>query len=88
MITLSEFLPTRPHAPWARCRLIGVTHAIVKCAPGLTDLPALPPAPAHPGTPPPRRNPQPPDFPLTRYAHAWYACGPNLITFLIISRIP
>jgi mannonate dehydratase len=40
MITLSEFLPARRHALWTLCRQIGVTHAIVKCAPEQTGLPA------------------------------------------------
>jgi mannonate dehydratase len=38
-LILAEFLPTKPHRLWALSRQIGVTHAIVKCAPDLTGKP-------------------------------------------------
>src|SRR5688500_11619218 len=33
---LTEFLPPRPQVLWQLSRQMGVTHAIVKCAPELT----------------------------------------------------
>ena len=37
---ITEFLPARPSRLWDWCRQLGVTHAICKCAPELTGLPA------------------------------------------------
>lgn len=35
---LTEFLPPQPHVLWQLSRQLGVTHAIVKCAPELTGM--------------------------------------------------
>ena len=37
---LTEFLPAKPHLSWDHALQLGVTHAICKCAPELTGLPA------------------------------------------------
>ncbi len=39
-LTLAEFLPATPHRLWQLARQVGVNHAVVKCAPELTGLPA------------------------------------------------
>ncbi len=37
---LADFLPATPDRSWALARQVGITHAICKCAPELTGLPA------------------------------------------------
>jgi D-mannonate dehydratase len=37
---LADFLPATPDRSWQLARQLGVTHAICKCAPELTGLPA------------------------------------------------
>lgn len=37
---LADFLPAKPDRSWDLARQVGVTHAICKCAPELTGLPA------------------------------------------------
>lgn len=37
---LADFLPAKPDLSWQLARQLGVTHAICKCAPELTGLPA------------------------------------------------